>query len=94
MPQNYNLTGSLLGTEVSSNGPVIMWKDKHITILLAIYDDEKNNLYEAVDILIIQYLAKCPEFSPNSSHVIHFTNYEITTNVMEEVVSSAKLRMW
>lgn len=55
-PQNYDLTGSLLGTEVPLNSPVITWKDGHITILPVIYDDEKNNLCEAVDIPIIQYL--------------------------------------
>ncbi|KAG1790119.1 uncharacterized protein HD556DRAFT_1446468 [Suillus plorans] len=88
-PHNYDLTGTLLGTEVPLNSPVITWKDGHTTILPAVYDEKKNNLCEAVDIPIIRYLAKCPESTPHSQYVTHLSNADIPPNMMEDVVSSA-----
>ncbi|KAG2060503.1 hypothetical protein BDR06DRAFT_966984 [Suillus hirtellus] len=86
---NYDLSGSLLGTEVLLNSPVIMWKDGHMTILPAVYNDKQTNLCETVDIPIIQYLAKCPESTPHSKYVTHLSNSDISPNIIEDMVSLA-----
>jgi hypothetical protein len=86
---NYDLSGSLLGTEVPLNSPVITWKDGHTTILPAVYDDKEKNLCEAVDIPIIQYLAECPESTPRSKYVTHLSNADIPPGIIEDLVSSA-----
>ncbi|KAG2083674.1 uncharacterized protein F5147DRAFT_660105 [Suillus discolor] len=89
VPHNYDLTGALLGTEVPLNSPVITWKDGHTTILPAVYDDKQKNLCEAVDIPIIQYLAKCPESTPCSQYMTHISNADVPQHILEDVVSSA-----
>ncbi|KAG1828889.1 hypothetical protein DFJ58DRAFT_737581 [Suillus subalutaceus] len=88
-PRNYDLTVGLLGKEVPSNSPIIQWKDGHRTILPAVYDDDKNNLCDAVDIQIIKYLAHSPVSAPDSQYVTHLSHNDITENDIQDIVGDS-----
>ncbi|KAG1786397.1 uncharacterized protein HD556DRAFT_1449774 [Suillus plorans] len=70
--ETLDLTTGVLGSHVPENSPTIKWKDGHVTILPAVYNESNVNVCEAVDIPIIRFMAEFPISKPGSEVVIHF----------------------
>lgn len=69
-----DLTIGVLGIQVPKGGGTITWIYGHTTVLLAISDKTNMNKYDAVDILIIRFIARLPSSDRQSKYVKHLTS--------------------
>ncbi|KAG1879695.1 hypothetical protein C8R48DRAFT_767931 [Suillus tomentosus] len=66
-----DLTTGVLGSHVSENSPTITWRDGHVTVLPAVYNESNINVCEEIDLSIIRFMAKFPISTPESKNAIH-----------------------
>ncbi|KAG1720983.1 uncharacterized protein EDB91DRAFT_1256739 [Suillus paluster] len=83
-----DLTSGVLGNQVPDTSPTITWNDDHITVLPAVYNEFDENVCEAVDIPIIQFMAQFPISALDSRNVVHIPYHGVSRETLLQVVGN------